>query len=93
VILPAVRDAAAQTLLIADGFSCREQISQATGRRPLHLAQVLRLASTGPPGPYPERSCWTEPPNHSAKLLAGLGLTAAAAAALALRRLTGGTNG
>jgi Fe-S oxidoreductase len=95
VILPAVRDAAPQTLLIADGFSCREQISQATGRRPLHLAQVLRLASTGPgePGPYPERACWTEPPNRSAALLAGLGLTAAGAAALVLRRFTGGTNG
>jgi len=44
VLLPAVRHAAKETLLIADGFSCREQISQTTGRRPLHLAQVLRMA-------------------------------------------------
>jgi FAD/FMN-containing dehydrogenase/Fe-S oxidoreductase len=92
VILPAVRAAAPETLLIADGFSCREQIRQATGRRPLHLAQVLRLAQSAPPGDYPERSCWQEPPRHAA-LLAGLGLTAAGAAALAIRRLTGGTNG
>ncbi|MBZ4334763.1 FAD-binding and (Fe-S)-binding domain-containing protein [Corallococcus sp. AS-1-12] len=44
VILPRVRAAPRDTLLIADGFSCREQIRQATGRQPLHLAQVLRKA-------------------------------------------------
>ena len=31
-------------LIIADGFSCREQIAQATGRRALHLADVVALA-------------------------------------------------
>jgi hypothetical protein len=44
VLLPAVRQADDQTLLIADGFSCREQIEQGTDRRALHLAQVLQLA-------------------------------------------------
>jgi len=44
VILPAVREADADTLIIADGFSCREQITQGTGREALHLAEVLRLA-------------------------------------------------
>ncbi|HEX9161582.1 MAG TPA: FAD-linked oxidase C-terminal domain-containing protein [Thermoanaerobaculia bacterium] len=44
VILPAVREASAETLIIANGFSCREQIAQATGRQPLHLAEVLKLA-------------------------------------------------
>jgi len=44
VILPAVRDAGDKTLIIANGFSCREQIAQATGRQPLHLAEVLKLA-------------------------------------------------
>ena len=44
VILPAVREAASDTLIIANGFSCREQIAQATGRDPLHLAEVLRMA-------------------------------------------------
>jgi FAD/FMN-containing dehydrogenase/Fe-S oxidoreductase len=44
VLLPKVREAAAETLIIADGFSCREQIAQSTNRRALHLAQVLRLA-------------------------------------------------
>jgi Fe-S oxidoreductase len=44
VLLPAVRQADAQTLVIANGYSCHEQIVQATGRAPLHLAQVLALA-------------------------------------------------
>jgi FAD/FMN-containing dehydrogenase/Fe-S oxidoreductase len=41
-LLPAVRQASPDTLLIADGFSCREQISQCTGRRAMHLAEVIR---------------------------------------------------
>jgi FAD/FMN-containing dehydrogenase/Fe-S oxidoreductase len=42
VLLPAVREASPDTKILADGFSCRQQISQATGRRPLHLAELLR---------------------------------------------------
>jgi Fe-S oxidoreductase/FAD/FMN-containing dehydrogenase len=41
VLLPAVRNADEATLIIADGYSCREQIAQATGRRALHVAEVL----------------------------------------------------
>jgi FAD/FMN-containing dehydrogenase/Fe-S oxidoreductase len=44
LLLPAVSDAPADALLIADGFSCREQISQSTRRQPLHLAEVLAMA-------------------------------------------------
>jgi hypothetical protein len=44
VLLPAVRRAHADTLIVADGFSCREQIAQETPRRALHLADALRLA-------------------------------------------------
>ena len=44
VLLPAVRAADPATLVIADGFSCREQIEQGTGRGTLHLAEALRLA-------------------------------------------------
>ena len=40
-LFPAVRDASKDTLIIADGFSCREQIEQCTGRRTLHLAEVI----------------------------------------------------
>jgi hypothetical protein len=43
-LLPAVRKATADTLIVADGFSCREQIAQATGRRAVHVAHALRLA-------------------------------------------------
>jgi len=43
-LLPAVRQAPADWLIIADGFSCREQIVQNTRRRPLHLAEVLKIA-------------------------------------------------
>ncbi|HYO75689.1 MAG TPA: (Fe-S)-binding protein, partial [Thermoanaerobaculia bacterium] len=44
VLLPMVREADRDTLIIADGFSCREQIEQATGRKTLHFAEVLKLA-------------------------------------------------
>ncbi len=47
VLLPAVRAAAADTLVVSNGFSCREQISQTTGRKALHLAQVLKMALDG----------------------------------------------
>jgi Fe-S oxidoreductase len=43
VLLPAVRAAASDTLIVSDGFSCREQIAQTTGRRALHLADLLKL--------------------------------------------------
>jgi FAD/FMN-containing dehydrogenase/Fe-S oxidoreductase len=43
VLLPAVRSASPETLIISDGFSCREQIEQATGRKPMHLADILQL--------------------------------------------------
>ncbi len=44
VLLPAVRSAAQDTLIVSDGFSCREQIYQATGRRAVHLAEAMRIA-------------------------------------------------
>ena len=40
VLLPAVRSASKDTLIIADGFSCRGQIEQLTDRRALHLGNV-----------------------------------------------------
>jgi Fe-S oxidoreductase len=44
-LLPAVRDADPTTVVVADGFSCKTQIEQAgTGRRALHVAQVMALA-------------------------------------------------
>ena len=43
-LLPAVREAGEETLLIADGFSCKTQIEQLTERRALHTAQVIKMA-------------------------------------------------
>ncbi|HLI24220.1 MAG TPA: hypothetical protein VKU91_04640, partial [Acidimicrobiales bacterium] len=41
------------TVVVADGFSCKTQIEQSgAGRRPLHLGELMRLAATGEePGP------------------------------------------
>jgi FAD/FMN-containing dehydrogenase/Fe-S oxidoreductase len=44
VLLPAVRDAAPTTAIVADGFSCRTQIAQGTARQPVHLAQLIAAA-------------------------------------------------
>ena len=46
-LLPAVRNAPPDWLIIADGFSCREQIAQGSPRRALHMAQVLQMALNG----------------------------------------------
>ncbi|HEX5055674.1 MAG TPA: FAD-linked oxidase C-terminal domain-containing protein [Gammaproteobacteria bacterium] len=43
-LLPRVRLCDADTLIIADGFSCREQIRQATGRQAMHMAEVMQMA-------------------------------------------------
>jgi Fe-S oxidoreductase len=56
-LMPAVRSAPEEAILIADGFSCKTQIEQMTERRALHTAQVVKMAmerSTAP-GPLPER--------------------------------------
>jgi FAD/FMN-containing dehydrogenase/Fe-S oxidoreductase len=50
-LLPAVRKAAADTLVVADGTSCRQQIEDGAGRRALHVARVLAMsiAAAGAP--------------------------------------------
>ncbi len=57
-LLPAVRQAPNDWLIIADGFSCREQIAQNTPRRALHVAEVLQMAlqpsAMDKDDPYPE---------------------------------------
>jgi FAD/FMN-containing dehydrogenase/Fe-S oxidoreductase len=47
-LLPAVRDADEDCLVVADGFSCKTQIKDArTGRQALHLAEVMKAARDG----------------------------------------------
>jgi Fe-S oxidoreductase len=43
-LLPAVRKAADDTIVVADGTSCRHQIKDGTGREPLHVARVLAMS-------------------------------------------------
>ncbi|MGN6359454.1 MAG: FAD-binding and (Fe-S)-binding domain-containing protein [Thermomicrobiales bacterium] len=75
VLLPAVRAAPPDAFIVADGFSCREQIEQTTDRRALHLAQVIALARQGAPASgHPEDACPTpRTPNHLPLALAGAG--------------------
>jgi FAD/FMN-containing dehydrogenase/Fe-S oxidoreductase len=57
-LLPAVRAAGPDTLIVTDGFSCRSQIRHGTDRGALHLAQVVQLALRGADTAahaYPER--------------------------------------
>jgi FAD/FMN-containing dehydrogenase/Fe-S oxidoreductase len=65
VLLPAIRRARPGTLIIADGFSCQEQIRQLASRDALHLAQVLQLAlregTTKPRRVMPDRTPRREP--------------------------------
>jgi Fe-S oxidoreductase len=54
VLLPAVRRASPDHVIVADGFSCREQIAQGTARRAFHTAELLHLAlQNGTPSSAP----------------------------------------
>ncbi len=91
VLLPAVRNAPRESLIVADGFSCREQISQQTDRKALHLAQVLQMAlHDGPNGPtdeVPEEgyAFVEKTPAVPASVIAGASVLAAAGLWWALR--------
>ena len=43
-VLPPIRAAGADTLIGADGTSCRHQIRDGAGREALHVARVLQSA-------------------------------------------------
>jgi hypothetical protein len=79
-LFPKVREAAGDTLVVADGFSCKTQIEQGVGRKALHVAQVLKLARGGDP--------WEQPSGRRGKGLlvggAAVGLAAAYAAGVAV---------
>ena len=57
LLLPAVRAAPDEALIVADGFSRREQIAHATSRRALHLAEVLHAAARQERGEELPRVC------------------------------------
>jgi hypothetical protein len=96
-LLPAVRQAPADWLIIADGFSCSEQIAHGSMRHALHLAEVLQMALARgdrpggrEPRPYPESAAVRR---HDAEVfqsmaLAGVGLAALAAGGVLLWELS-----
>ncbi|WDD93694.1 FAD-binding oxidoreductase [Burkholderia sp. FERM BP-3421] len=56
-LLPLVRQAPRETLVVTNGFSCREQIAQGAGRHTLHIAELaLRALAEGRAGPSGRRS-------------------------------------
>ncbi|HEY3930647.1 MAG TPA: FAD-binding and (Fe-S)-binding domain-containing protein [Candidatus Koribacter sp.] len=86
-LLPKVRSAQRDTIVVAEGFSCREQISQETDRHALHPAELLEMAiHEGPDGPtsdLPEtriierrRHAIRNSMLKSAAILAGAGIAA-----------------
>jgi Fe-S oxidoreductase len=97
VLLPAVRRARKDTLIVADGFSCRTQIAQGTDRRALHLADVIEMAmrdgESGPQRDYPEQHYV---PDHGAQLelrpatVGVAAVLAASALGVAMRRFQRG---
>jgi FAD/FMN-containing dehydrogenase/Fe-S oxidoreductase len=84
-LLPAVRKADPDVMIIADGFSCREQIGQCTDRHALHLAEVIQMAldqgPKGVPGAYPEREIVAKREAAVRRSMAKAGLTLAGALA------------
>jgi FAD/FMN-containing dehydrogenase/Fe-S oxidoreductase len=100
-LLPAVRKASPDWLIVADGFSCREQIAQGTNRHALHLAEVLQMALAANEdrgdggnvpeyGAYPEsaRAARREAAVFTSMARAGLGLAALAAGGALLWELS-----
>lgn len=89
-VLPAVRGAAPDALVVADGFSCRTQIEQGeTGRRAVHLAEALALGLDGPlPADHPEKATARpdRPAPAASRLVTGAALTALGTAAYAALR-------
>jgi hypothetical protein len=89
-VLPAVRDAKLDDVIVADGFSCKTQIEQgSTGRRALHAAQVMKMAlqhgvEGTPPGVRPEEPYYeVRPPAPTALKAKRAAIVGGAAALLA----------
>ncbi|MET8615695.1 FAD-linked oxidase C-terminal domain-containing protein [Streptomyces misionensis] len=88
-VLPAVRGAAPDSLVLADGFSCRTQIEEGgTGRRAVHLAEALAFALDGNlPSEHPERLAdRPSEPSRTARWATAAALPAGAALGLWLLR-------
>lgn len=97
-LLPAIRNAATDTLIIADGFSCRGQIEQLSDRKGLHTAQIIQMAlqedkdgqpaNDYPEQPYLNRMRLPRPRERTIAMycLAGLAVAGAITGLLAVRK-------
>ena len=85
-LLPAVREASPQTIIVADGFSCREQIEQLSDRKALHPAEVFKLAvdrrGIDREEAYPEQLFFPDEDARRRKIVTGGYLVIAAAVAV-----------
>ncbi len=84
VLLPKVRAADRKTMVVSDGFSCRQQIAHGSDRTAMHTAEVLQMALRGGPKAkrkQPVETGFTQPGAGLpvVPLLAGAGLLVAAA--------------
>ena len=85
VLLPKVREAAPDTLVISDGFSCREQIMHGTRRHGMHLAEVIQMALHQPlpqRKKYVETGWVQEEPGYPVMTAAAVGVLVAGGVAL-----------
>ena len=84
VLLPAVREAAEQDVILADGFSCRTQIEQGDsgGRGAVHLAELLRAGMRGDDASALPEQAWAERPAQPGTLARVVVLGASTAALL-----------
>jgi Fe-S oxidoreductase len=95
-LLPAAREAGTDTILMTDGFSCKTQIEQATDRRALHTAQVIKMAldhgesgtprDENPEAHYPDVSHDAPSPDLKTAALAGAVVVAVGTLAWGLKR-------
>lgn len=91
-LLPRVRQEAASTFIMADGFSCKEQIAEQSNRQALHLAEVMQMAlhdgPSGPGGQYPEQRTVKSRNQRQKRALVRAGIVTAGALAAGLLALT-----
>ena len=83
VLLPKVREADRKTIIVSDGFSCRQQIAHGSSRTAMHTAEVLQMALQGGPKAkrrQPIETGHVQPkPSSLLPLLAAAGLLAGTA--------------
>ncbi len=85
VLLPAVRKASPETIIMTSGFSCRSQIEQETDRHALHLADVIHMAMkpAAQPIAFPEKKIVAQRKSKErrSRAIAAFGLLGAAVGA------------